>query len=97
MHTPPPKSGLSRIPRPGKAPADSPQPDADTVKKRGGYDGPGDGYGGAQSGYDGKKSGYDGPRRNQDPSRSRYDGPKDGYDGPDSARGKIKPLPPGKR
>jgi hypothetical protein len=81
--------------RPAKTPADSAPPASG--KKKDGYDGPSAGYGGAKSGYDGVKSGYDGPRGSQDPSRRRYDGPETGLDGPDSARGKVKPLPPGRR
>ena len=95
MHSPPPKPGLIRIPRPGKAPTPSTPPDP--VKKKDGYDGPSDGYGGAKSGYDGVKSGYDGPRGSQDPSRKRYDGPETSYDGPDSDRGRARPTVPEKR
>lgn len=97
MHTPPPKNGLMRIPRPGKSPA-NPLP-SDPTGKKDGYDGPGDGYERPKSGYDGVKSGYDGPKGkgSDDPSRSRYDGPEAGYDRPDPARGRARPPVPGKR
>jgi hypothetical protein len=97
MHTPPPKPGLMRIPRPAKGPPGPAPPDADAVKKKDGYDGPSDGYERARSGYDGKKSGYDGRRSGNDSSRERYDGPESGYDRPDPARGSVKPLTPGRR